>query len=200
MTGGNVGMIATLDDATLASTVSDLEKKLEASLKEKAAKQLPQTQKTFDGFQKITYTVEDPKLQGEGQGSKAMIKVDASEKVYALDVESFAKKLLTKANTAVANNETFSIDFSNVKTAFLGEASSTLSISMDGGAKVIWNLDTDAFKKEISGKSVSEVPTIASGFGEIDKVSVIIKPFSFWHPKLPSSPEKIYLSLKTAQQ
>jgi hypothetical protein len=196
MSGGNVGTIATLDDTTLASAIADLKKKLGDSLHEKAVKQLPQSEKTFDGFEKITYTVADPVPQPDGQKSTALVKVDGTAKVFAIDTESFAKKLLISGNSYSTSTSGFSVDFSRLKIAFLNEATSTITASIDGNAKVIWDLDVDAFKNAIKGKAVSEVPSISSSFKEIETASVTIKPFSFWKPSLPNSADKILIILK----
>ncbi|MES2060131.1 MAG: hypothetical protein V4438_03810 [Patescibacteria group bacterium] len=196
MSGGNVGMISKIDDATLARATEDLKAKLYNSLKEKAAAELPNTEQTFDGFDKIVYTVSDPKPENESQPGSAVIKIDAVAKIYAIDINSFARKLLAISGTHATSTDSFDIDFSSVKATFESEDAGTLSATLDGDARIIWKLDVDAWKNAIAGKSVRDMPILSTAFPEIDKVSVTIKPLSLWNPKLPANPSKIHVSLK----
>ncbi len=196
MAGGNVGTIATIDDASLSATVEGLKKQLYSALKQKASKQLPAAQKTFDGFEKVTYTVSDPLPGSDAEAGKAVIKVEGSAKIYAIDLNSFARVLLAKAGINASNTESFGIDFEDTLASFGNESSTTLSATFEGKASVIWNVDTESFKKAIAGHNVSEIASIAPDFPEIDRVSVTVKPFSFFDPKIPKSTEKIKITTK----
>lgn len=196
MSGGDVGTVATINDAELAKAVADLKAKLEASLREKAAKQLPSTQQTFDGFNRIAFVVSEPRLQLGSKEKQAIVKVEASEKVYALDMSSFAKKLLKEKGVEVASTTSFYIDFSGVKVSFEGESTGTLTANLEGKAVIIWNLNETAYKAAITGLSVAEAEALSHSYPEILKMSAVIKPFSVWHPSLPKSADDISIIIQ----
>ena len=194
MTGGNVGKVASIDDAVLQNTVSALKEKLKAALLVKALEQMPATQQTLEGFDRVSYVEGLPKSLGSAGAGKAEVRVDASAKIYAIDVLSFAKKILAAGKNATSSTEAFALDFSSAEVSLGDEANGSLPLTLTGNVVVTWKLNTEAFKSAVAGKSVKEVASISTSFPEISKVSVVVKPFSFWSSSLPSNTEKISVS------
>ncbi|MDB5204477.1 MAG: seg [Candidatus Taylorbacteria bacterium] len=190
MVGGNTGKVATVSDDDLSKKVAELKSQLDLKLKDKASKELPANQVSFDGLSTTDYKIGSPTLQN----SKALVQVTATKKMYLIDGNTLAGALLSPQNVNVLPTDEFMFTLGNATGAFASTTNDVSGISFAGKVSLGYKLDIDKFKASIAGASKDQISAIAAKYPAINKVSATIKPF--WKSSVPNDVNKITVVVK----
>jgi len=85
---------------------------------------------------------------------------------------------LSELNFAIASGTSFNPD-TDTKFGFI----------LNGNAKLVWQYDPEALKKNLAGQGKSDVDRILAKYPSIKSADVIVRPV--WNRSLPKDPQKI---------
>ncbi len=92
--------------------------------------------------------------------------------------------------------ETLAFSFLN-KADFGKNADGRVLFGLDGSGEIVWNLDADRLKAELSGKAKSDTVSVLASYGAIERSQVVIRPF--WKKAFPDNIKKISVVIKKTE-
>ena len=195
MSGGFVGAVPAVAPADEATAEAALKQQLQLALQQALGAAVPSGSIAAQGQAAITYAdiAETPT-----SATAVTLAQSASETVVfvrASDVAAFVAK------ASVPEYAGEPVAFANPDAVALtlppgGATTGQLALGMSGTATLVWQCDTDAFKKALAGKPRSQFEGIAASYKPaVSKATAIIRPF--WKATFPADPAKI--TVQTAQ-
>ena len=188
MTGGLVGKVRVVNEKILESTTAELRNSLTSGINDSVFSEVPENFILIPQSLKTSFESLPQKTNGN--------LVEVREKIIAsgiiLDRESLEKAIIKKAlgnseeDIKISNLETLTFEIEDIKDL---EKVNSFDFDLKGTARLIWNLNEEALKKEVAGHSKSEITVILSKFGAIQEAVSSVKPF--WKRNFPKNPENI---------
>src|SRR5690606_11217236 len=71
-----------------------------------------------------------------------------------------------------------------------------LAFSLAGSTTIHWVVDPARISGAVAGKSRTSAETVLSGYPEIERASLVLRPF--WNTMFPADPAKIKVSVENA--
>lgn len=195
MSGGSSGMVKTISDTDRETAKENLTKSLTEKLLALVKAQKPNGVVTYPKAMFFTFT---ETINDNAEGSEKDVPFTLNGKLDAVlfDESSLSQKIV-KTTLNLTENEKIKIDnIESLKFAWKNPVSGvpqktdTLDFQLSGSANAVWEIDINAFKNKLAGKSVSEYTAVSVEFPGIEKTSD--KKFSPpWRKVFPSNIEKI---------
>jgi hypothetical protein len=197
-TGGASGPAYFLTDDEYTTAVTPLATGLEDTLKADILKQVP------DGYVLLPNSLAylpDP-IANPGPSTTATITVSAGAKMRGILIKKSDLSELILNNIAPQESATAG-DISVPKLDALTYTSSTnltqailpetIPLSIEGDAKVVWNVDQAAVKENLKGVSRRDFAAKMQGFSSVKEAALTLTPF--WMSKLPTDVHKITVKI-----
>lgn len=199
MAGGYVGQMKIVSSADVAITKKKLEDSLKIKLEEKVKEQLPVGYITHSDATFVTFEDNSKELGSEWEGDKVFLKTKGTSVSFMFDTKELAsviakKKLPSFNNFNVHSNDLDRLGLKIVaKESVSPDTSKTFSFKLTGATKVVWDLDVDAFKKDLAGIKKDTYQDIFKKYPTIEKAETVFSPS--WSRSFPSSVDRIRVEL-----
>ncbi len=199
--GGFIGVEPSISAADIATAKAELQKNLEAALRQSAESSIPDDFVTLPGTFTITYSEIAQAPVGE---SSAAVSESASASVYLVRKADLASAV-AKKTVGDYNGEAVALDPSSGLTMSVATTSQpgTLTITIGGSATLVWQFDPNAVKKALAGRPKNDFQQILSSFTPAIRCSAetpcsaSIRPF--WQSSFPTSPDDISVVVTEAK-
>ncbi len=197
MSGGFVGVRPSVSDETREREAAGLQSSLASDLEKAMQEKIPEGYVLIPGASFSTYeTLPD----SAGANGSVEVKQKGTMTAVIFPNEALAKAV---AYTAVGTYTGQPIRLTDVRnlslTSGAGAApvgAETYTFSLSGDAVLTWNVDTARIAGAVAGKSREGAQLVLSGFPEVDKAVLVLRPF--WTTSFPNDPEKIKVTAKEA--
>lgn len=200
LSGGFSGDRAVVGDSELASKRESLRMKLREQLTKDLQSVVTDGQALFDGGVFITYESTDT-AELDGESVKVTEKAIAQALLFdstilAEDLAKASSVLLYEGNKALINpNE---LSFSIIQKEKVDPAKDELiQFTVSGDAKLLWAVDVDALKRDLSGKPSSALDPTLAEYPGVKDAYVTIRPF--WRSNFPTDLDEIDIKVETQQ-
>lgn len=193
MAGGVSGVVKTVDETVLKTSVENLQNKLKDELFSEAGAQKPEDFVLYDDGIFIEFE-SLPNREGEGE-------VTITEKA-ALYGMIFKKTALSEqmARGVLSDYDGKSILVKNIedlKFAIIGrdgarpweEGAAPIQFSMEGNANFVWLFDKEQLKIDLAGKPKDGLASVLAGYPGVSDAKAVLRPF--WKRSFPSDPADI---------
>ena len=101
-----------------------------------------------------------------------------------------------EGNYTISNINDFNFTLKN-KEQIMPDQAKSIIFSLFGPAKIHWPVNVEKIANNLASRQKKEFKSILSGYDNIDKAEVILKPF--WKFSFPDDPAKIKVTVKNAQ-
>lgn len=195
--GGFVGVRPSVSDDTREREAAGLQASLASDLEKAMQEKIPEGYVLIPGASFSTY-----ETLPDSAGANGAVEVKQKGTMTAV---IFPNAALAKAvaYTAVGTYTGQPITLTDVRnlslTSGAGAApigAETYTFTLSGDAVLTWDIDTARIAGAVSGKSREGAQLVLSGFPEVDKAVLILRPF--WTTSFPNDPEKIKVTAKEA--
>ncbi|MCR4281058.1 MAG: baseplate J/gp47 family protein [Candidatus Kaiserbacteria bacterium] len=193
MSGGFVGDRPAIAPATLESARAEIRGRLESKARDTADSLANDTSVVFPGLVKITY--ESLPITSEA-GGDVRLHEKAHVEVPVFTAESLAQVVALAAGANVGNEKISLSGMDKAKAVAKGASvlgKDTLAFALNGGAVIVWNVDSGALAQALAGRDNSAFQGIVNGFPGIQEARARIEPF--WKGSFPASPSDIKIEL-----
>ncbi len=193
ISGGFIGNLYELKPADKEKAMAEIEKSLRSKLEGRAEKEIPEGYVAF----KTSYIW---KLDQVPTFESDKEVITATQK-GVLIVPIFKRNVLvnTIAKTGLSTYKDESVDSPDVgglsfdyrNKDFDPRSASSLDFSLGGKVTIVYGVDQDSLKKDLSGVSRSHFQEIMTGHEEIESASVVLRPL--WKRSFPKEADKIHI-------
>lgn len=196
--GGQVGMIAVLDDTVRAQMVDELTETLRQKLLSQAEVQIPKDFLFYPESAKLAVETKEIPIEGD-QTAISMVQSGT------MDLVLMNKKTLSKSIAKIADSEydNAPIYIPELATlAFSYEPADVPGIKdipevrfrLIGDARVVWEVDTASIQKSLLGAREKDFKKMTSEYLSVDAAELTITPF--WIKTIPEKIEKVTVMVK----
>jgi hypothetical protein len=198
MVGGFAGTRPAVSQSTDDSQHATLQSGLATTLQAALANQIPSGDVVVPGGTFTTYQTEPDAgtstnsvaVTEQGTLSAVAFPEDALAKAIAYQVigtYSGEPITLSNANTLTLAPTATSTDPSSL---------ATFDFTLNGNATLIWQVDASKIAGAVAGKTRDSAQSILSGFPEVNKAVLILRPF--WSDTFPADPSHIHVTVEPA--
>lgn len=199
MSGGFSGTRPTVSEATKEAQTAGLQSALEADLKAGLAEATPEGYILIPG---ATYTTYETLPDTAGQGNTVDVKMKGTAYAVVFPNEAIAKAIAYQVvGTYSGQTVTLAnVDSLTLKPAVEGNPSGTQTydFNLSGNTTIIWKIDETSIAGAVAGKSRESAQVMLSGFPEVDKAVLVLRPF--WSQTFPQDPDKIKVVVKPVEE
>ncbi len=191
MTGGFVGMVKKVDDASLATAKASLDKKLTDDLLQQATTQTPEGFILYKDAALLTFSTLP---QSDVKADSVTVNEKGTLQGIIFNKETLTKAIATKIIPRYKNEPVQILNIKDLQ--FTPSADMTtpgnsdqITFTLSGDAMVEWVFDADKIKQDLSGQSRQSLNGILSNYPQVEKAEAVIRPF--WNRSFPSNPNSI---------
>lgn len=191
MSGGYLGTQPLVAKSVVVKARAALQKALTKSLAQSIQKQIPDDYVLLSGAATTTFSVAP--IKSASTTDKALIQengiitaVILPANMLAKTIESHIMGSYAGQPVRIVNPRTIKL---NVLSGFPKRETSVFNFSLSGTVTISWAVNSIRIATAIAGKTRNEAATILSGFPEIKKAYLTLRPF--WIHTFPSDPAKI---------
>jgi hypothetical protein len=201
MVGGFSGTRASVSQATDDATHASLQSALSANLQSALNGRVPSGNIILPDSSFISY-----QALPDTATSSNTVNVSEQGTVTAIvfPTDPLAKAIAYKSVGTYAGEPLTLGDVSKLGFSMTGSASTTelasaqsLTFSLSGNAGLVWKVDPSKIAGAVAGKNRDSAQSILSGFPEVDKAVLILRPF--WTSSFPQDPSHIKVNVQKAQ-
>ena len=194
MAGGASGLLKVVTQEDYNKAKNELWQSLQPALDSEFKNQLPSGLKIIDGAQKEEITGVDSTVTVGSPADKFTMTIKGAATVVLFDekdiLEIIRKKLADKLNNNDLSLVTDKIDYQLTSVDYArGQITAKVSVS----GKLVWKINTDDLKKEISGQNEKGIRDIFSRHSEVSEVKVSFWPF--WVKNVPNNLDKVIIKV-----
>lgn len=190
LSGGYVGMRATVEKSIRDQAVADLRASLDKTLRQKVFEQAPAGSVIFPDSISIVYT-EKP---DQADGSNATLSVEATAVAPAFTADALAREIGARAQ--IASNAPLTLVNSTELSFATGaggsiEAGDALSFTLSGNAHLVASFNAQMLAEALAGKTRAETDLVVRTDYSSLIEPITTKVYPFWFTSLPKNPERI---------
>jgi len=195
MVGGFSGTRASVSQATRDAQNATNQASLEKSLSEDIKTKIPAGYVLIPGATFVSY---EPQPDTEAESGKVNVNERGTMTAVVFPEEALGKAMAYKVIGTYSGESVTLPDVSALKLTpaiNIAPASgeTTFAFSLAGTANVVWKIDTAKIAGAVAGKTRDSAQIILQGFPEINRASLILRPF--WAQTFPQDPAKISVTL-----
>ena len=193
ISGGLSGVLNTVAPDTANAAYQSLKDKLRASLVSKARVQIPDGYIFYDGA--TVFQTDDTIAVPYSKNSDVPLGLHGTLTAYLLKQDSLVKNIVKKnvndyAGETVTIPKITSLAFVLASNSGQNpDTDTTITFSLNGNAKILWNIATDDIKKSLVSKQKTSFSDIMAAAPGVEKADLLIQPF--WKQSFPEDPKKI---------
>lgn len=197
ISGGYVGVSASISDKTRQDTISSLDSTLTSELKEGATTQKPDTFVMYDNGIKISF-VPLPDQTSSSSASSITLNESASLRGIIFNRQELANYIASQAGNQL-NMPEGDVEIPNLDSlkftleSGAATSSSKITFNLTGTAQIVSYVDEGQLKIDLAGKPKSQISSIIkNSYPNIDKIEVVIRPF--WQSTIPTDISSIVVN------
>lgn len=195
MTGGFSGTRPTVSEATIEAQTAELEGTLSSQLNEEILTKIPEGYILVPGSYTITY---EPQPDTPGQGNTVDVKMRGVMTAVVFPNEALAKAIAYQVVGTYSGQPVMLEKLDTLKvTPAVSDApvaADTYAFNLTGNARIVWKIDEARIAGAVAGKTREGAQVVLSGFPEVDKALLVLRPF--WSGSFPQDPDKIKVEVK----
>ncbi len=199
MKGGFAGPRPSVAEATREARATELRAELAPDIDEALRTAVPEGYVLLPGASRVTY---EPQPDVAGAAGN----VDISEKAIASAVifpsSALAKAIAYQVVGSYSGQEASLEKESGLTLTPTGDLPTPgvteFAFALAGNATILWNVDPAKISAAVAGKSRSAAETVLSGFPEVERASLVLRPF--WSTSFPADPAKISVTVQNAAE
>lgn len=198
MAGGFSGTRPVVSEATIEAQAPELQAGLETELRAEALKAVPEGYVLIPGAYTITY---ESLPDSAGQGNTVDVKMKGTMQAVVFPNEALAKAIAYQVVGTYSGQPVMlqSVDALTLTPSVSGTPSGdTYAFNLAGNATIVWKIEESRIAGAVAGKTRSSAQTILTGFPEVDKALLVLRPF--WSQTFPQDPEKIKVTVTPIAQ
>jgi citrate lyase gamma subunit/flagellar basal body-associated protein FliL len=190
MTGGFDGVRKIVSEDDLNSATESLREDLRSQLRADVTSQVNNDFIVVIDDSLISFKIEE---NSESASDKVNVILRGSVKAIVMNAEEFSNHLAQNSLTTFNASDVVSVNDPDALSIVLADVNpadlSTLSINVTGGAKFIWQTDTEQLSSAIAGKNKRELKNELEEFPSIKRAEAVLRPF--WKSSFPEDIDKI---------
>ena len=199
MTGGFSGTRPAVSQATDDSHHASLQSSLATQMQSALSSKVPAGYVIVPGAMQTTYQA----LSDTASSTSVAITEQGTAVAVALPTEALAKAIAFKQAGTYSGEP---VSLASVNTLSLTpdatstdpSSASTYSFKLSGNATIIWNIDGSKIAGAVAGKTRNSAQSILAGFPEVDRATLILRPF--WSDTFPQDPSHIHVTVTPPAQ
>ncbi len=192
MAGGYIGEVAFPTDADLKKAKDEIFKKTETAAREKIVSQVPQNFKVIEGASSFVLLKQNVIAEPNSSGTFA-IAADAQISEIAFMESDLLKMLTEKIKKEKGQDyeiKTYNFSYGNARSDF---TAGRMSFPATFKAVIAKHIDTDVLRREIKGKSESNLRLLIYSLPDLQSAAVSLWPF--WVKSVPQNEAKISITV-----
>lgn len=190
LAGGEIGTVPVVDSDSMNSASTNLENKIATDLTSKISKQLPGKFVIPDGAYQINFSTSTSATSTDGLN----LEMSGTITAYALDTKSIFESISSETQNDPFSNSDVKVLSSNLKTISYNEASSTLTMDLNGSLTIDAAINPADVLKAALGKSKEDALQAVQNIPGVDTVRINLTPI--WKLKIPDDSSKISINIK----
>ena len=204
MTGGFSGTRPAVSQATDASHQSSLQSTLATNIQNALTSQIPNGYVIIPGASQTTYQALQDTATTTNNSNTANVAITEQGTVTAVAFPSdaLAKAIAYKIAGTYSGQpvslgpvNTLSLVPDATSTIQSASTATTYSFNLSGNATIVWTVDATKIAGAVAGKTRDSAQSILSGFPEVSKATLILRPF--WSNTFPQDPTHIHVTVLT---
>ncbi len=199
MTGGFSGTRPAVSQTTDDSHHATLQSTLATQMQSALAAKVPAGYVIVPGAMQTTYQA----LSDTASSTSVAISEQANAVAIAFPSDALAKAIAYKVagtyagepvTLATVNTISLTPDATNTDPT----SASIYSFTLSGNATIIWSIDGSKIAGAVAGKTRNSAQSILAGFPEVDRATLILRPF--WSDTFPQDPSHIHVTVTPPAQ
>lgn len=190
MRGGFNGPRPSVGQATRDAKAAEVRAKLTPEIEEELAAAVPEGYVLIPGASRITYETQPDQA---GAGGTVEISEKASAVAIVFPKEALAQNIAYQVVGSYSGQPVTLKDASGLTVTPVGDlpavGATEFAFSLAGNTTILWKVDTSKIAAAVAGKNRDSAETILSGFPEVEKATLVLRPF--WKTSFPADPSKI---------
>lgn len=199
MKGGFAGPRPSVSAATREKKAGELRAKLEADIKTALTDAIPEGYVLVQGASRVTY---EPQPDAAVAGNNVEIAEKAVATAVVFPSAALAKAVAYQVVGSYTGQNVLLGDSKGLTLASVEDlpvpGTTEFAFALTGNAVIDWQIDASKIAAAVAGKSRSSAQTVLSGFPEVDRAALVLRPF--WSSSFPADPTKIKVSVENGQE
>lgn len=199
MKGGFAGPRPSVATATREKKGDELRAELTPAIDAALKAAIPEGYVLIPGASRMTY---EPQPDSAAAGGKVEISQKATATAVVFPSGALAKALAYQVVGSYSGQPVTLEKESGLTLVPVGDlpgvGATEFAFSLSGTATVLWTVDESKIAAAVAGKSRSSAETVLSGFPEVERASLVLRPF--WSTSFPSDPAKIKVSVTNGEE
>lgn len=194
MTGGFAGTRPSVAQATKDKQYGTMQGTLTTDLGKELASKIPEGYVLVPGASFTTFT---PQTDAAGASGTVTLSQKGMITAVVFPSEALARSIAFKA-VGTYNGQPVTLKSAEGLVVKPAEATiapdaTTFNFNLSGTTDVVWTVEASKIAGAVAGKSRDAAETALKSFPEVDKATLVLRPF--WSTKFPADPEKIKVTV-----
>jgi hypothetical protein len=199
MKGGFAGPRPSVAAATREKKADELRAELTPAIDAALRAAIPEGYVLIPGASRMTY---EPQPDAAAAGGNVEISQKATATAVVFPSSALAKALAYQVVGSYSGQNVTLEKESGLTLVPVGDiplpGTTEFAFSLSGTATVLWQVDESKISAAVAGKSRTSAETVLSGFPEVERASLVLRPF--WSTSFPADPAKIKVSVSNAEE
>lgn len=197
MTGGFTGTRASVSDGTREGIAATMDSALRADLEAEIREKVPAGYVLIPG---ATYVTVDAQPDTSGAAGSVDVRLKGTMYAVVFPEEALGRSIAYQVLGTYSGQP---IRVGDPASLALTPASAeppigaeSFAFTLNGDTTLVWSVNTEQIAGAVAGKGRQGAEVVLSGFPEVDRAELILKPF--WSTQFPSDPSKITVVVEEA--
>lgn len=199
MKGGFAGPRPNVSAATREKKADELRSKLTPDIEKALADAIPEGYVLVPGASRMTYEAQP---DAAATGGNVEISQKATATAVVFPSSALAKAIAYQVVGSYSGQNVTLEKESGLTLVPVGDLPSVgateFAFSLSGNATILWNVDPSKISGAVAGKSRTAAETVLSGFPEVERASLVLRPF--WKTSFPADPAKIKVQVANGEE
>lgn len=195
ISGGISGRVYSVEDGLVDAKVAELTTQLKDTITAKTNAQIPEGYVLLEGASR--FVINDELASAYSKEANVPVAVTGVLHAFLLKEDALARAIAQEyvsqyggAPVSLPNTETFALRTTNT----LDENLKELTFSLDGGANIVWVVETENLKETLAGEKKSNLSELLEDEVSVERAEVTIRPF--WKQSFPDETKRITISVE----
>lgn len=199
MKGGFAGPRPSVSSATREKKAEELRSELTPTIEKALQDAIPEGYVLIPGASRMVYEAQ-PDAAAAGNNVELSQKATANAIVFPSS--AIAKAIAYQVVGSYSGQPVVLQKESGLTLVPVGDipvaGTTEFAFSLSGNATVLWQVDPSKISAAVAGKSRTTAETVLSGFPEVERASLVLRPF--WNTSFPQDPAKIKVQVSNGQE
>ncbi|MGB4076347.1 MAG: hypothetical protein WBK28_01415 [Minisyncoccia bacterium] len=192
MVGGFTGQRPSVGKATRDAQIPSIEEALKGDLTASVVKKIPEGYAIVPGA--IFYSFSPMPESAGSSADTVKVQVQGTATAFVFPIDALGKAIAYRTIGSYAGQKvmlasTEHLTFATTDGLVPAKETDSLAFTLSGKADVVWVIEAEKIAGALAGKTRDAARTLLAGFPEIEKASLVLKPF--WDTTLPEDPSQI---------